>query len=86
MSLMSVRLANDKTAADFNRNNWIIRQRCGKGIGLGMAESYTISLPDGIGKPGTMTSSVHLGEVTGDKIYKGSGIEKYTLTPIEPCK
>lgn len=48
--------------------------------------TYTISLPEGIGKPGTMTSSVYLGEVTGDKIYKGSGIEKYTLTPIEPCK
>ncbi len=46
--------------------------------------TYTISLPDGLGKPGTMTGSGP-GEVTGDKVYKGSGTEKYTLTPIEPC-
>ncbi len=49
---MLARLANEKTAADFKRNNWIIRQRCGKGIGLGMGEGYTISLPDGTGKRG----------------------------------
>lgn len=47
--------------------------------------TYTISLPDGIGKPGTMTGG-GAGQVTGDKVYTGSGTEKYTLTPIEPCK
>lgn len=47
--------------------------------------TYTISLPDGIGKPGTMTGG-GAGEITGDKTYAGSGVEKYTLTPIEPCK
>jgi hypothetical protein len=47
--------------------------------------TYTISLPDGIGKPGTMTGG-GAGQITGDKVYTGSGVEKYTLTPIEPCK
>lgn len=47
--------------------------------------TYTISLPDGVGKPGTMTGSGP-GEITGDKVYRGSGTEKYTLTPIEPCR
>lgn len=47
--------------------------------------TYTISLPDGPGKPGTMTGSGS-GEITGDKVYAGSGVEKYTLTPIEPCQ
>lgn len=47
--------------------------------------TYTISLPDGIGKPGTMTGGGS-GQITGDKVYTGSGVEKYTLTPIEPCK
>jgi len=47
--------------------------------------NYTISLPDGVGKPGTMTGGGS-GQVTGDKVYTGSGTEKYTLTPIEPCK
>ncbi len=47
--------------------------------------TYTISLPDGTGKPGTMTGG-GAGQVTGDKVYTGSGTEKYTLTPIEPCK
>jgi hypothetical protein len=47
--------------------------------------TYTISLPDGVGKPGTMTGG-GAGSITGDKIYTGSGTEKYTLTPIEPCK
>lgn len=47
--------------------------------------TYTISLPEGIGKPGTMTGG-GAGEITGDKTYAGSGVEKYTLTPIEPCK
>jgi hypothetical protein len=47
--------------------------------------TYIISLPDGLGKPGTMTGGGS-GQVTGDKIYTGSGTEKYTLTPIAPCK
>lgn len=47
--------------------------------------TYTILLPDGIGKPGTMTGG-GAGQITGDKVYTGSGVEKYTLTPIEPCK
>jgi hypothetical protein len=46
--------------------------------------AYTISLPDGIGKPGTMTGGGS-GQITGDKVYTGRGVEKYTLTPIEPC-
>ena len=46
--------------------------------------TYTISLPDGIGKPGTMTGGGS-GQITGDKVYTGSGVEKYTLTPIPPC-
>lgn len=43
--------------------------------------TYTISLPDGLDKPGAMTG-------TGDGSAGGasnSGTEKYTLTPIEPC-
>ena len=44
-------------------------------------ESYTISLPDGIGKPGTMTGG-GVGCAGGE--CKG-GTEHYTLTPIEPC-
>jgi hypothetical protein len=52
----------------------------GKGGG-----NYTISLPNGIGKPGTMTVGGS-GSITGDKVYTGSGSAKYTLTPIEPCK
>ncbi|PYS71292.1 MAG: hypothetical protein DMF69_10850 [Acidobacteria bacterium] len=47
--------------------------------------NYTISLPDGIGKPGTMTGG-GAGQITGDKVYTGTGTEKYTLTPIPPCK
>ena len=47
--------------------------------------AYTISLPDGPGKPGTMTGG-GAGQVTGDKVYTGTGTEKYTLTPIAPCK
>jgi hypothetical protein len=47
--------------------------------------TYSISLPDGPGKPGTMTGGGK-GEITGDKVYTGSGVEKYTLTPIEPCQ
>ena len=44
--------------------------------------NYTISLPGGLDKPGTMTGS---GEGSAEG-YSGSGTEKYTLTPIEPCK
>ena len=43
--------------------------------------TYTISLPGGLDKPGTMTG-------TGDGSAGGasnSGTEKYTLTPIPPC-
>ncbi len=43
--------------------------------------TYSISLPEGLDKPGTMTG-------TGDgsaEGYSASGTEKYTLTPIEPC-
>jgi hypothetical protein len=43
--------------------------------------TYTITLPEGGGKPGTMTGS---GEGSAEG-YSGSGTEKYTLTPIEPC-
>lgn len=46
--------------------------------------TYVISLPEGSGRPGTMTGGGE-GQITGDKIYTGSGVEKYTLTPIEPC-
>ncbi len=49
------------------------------------AGTYTISLPDGIGKPGTMTGGGS-GTITGDKVYTGKGTEHYTLTPIEPCQ
>lgn len=44
--------------------------------------TYSISLPEGLDKPGTMTGQGE-GSVTGG--YSGSGTEKYTLTPIEPC-
>jgi hypothetical protein len=44
--------------------------------------TYTISLPDGVGKPGSMTGG-GAGSAAG---YTGSGTEKYTLTPIAPCK
>jgi hypothetical protein len=47
--------------------------------------TYTISLPNGVGKPGTMTGG-GAGQITGDKVYTGTGTEKYTLTPIAPCK
>lgn len=43
--------------------------------------TYTISLPDGFDKPGTMTGQ---GEGSAEG-YAGSGTEKYTLTPIPPC-
>ena len=45
--------------------------------------NYTISLPDGSGKPGTMTGQ-GTGSVLGGRFTR-SGTEKYTLTPIEPC-
>ena len=44
--------------------------------------TYTISLPEGLDKPGTMTGQGS-GSVLGK--YTGSGTEKYTLTPIPPC-
>jgi hypothetical protein len=47
--------------------------------------TYIISLPNGVDKPGTMTGG-GAGQITGDKVYTGSGTEKYTLTPIAPCK
>ena len=47
--------------------------------------TYKISLPDGPGKPGTMVGGGE-GQITGDKVYTGSGVENYTLTPIEPCE
>lgn len=43
--------------------------------------TYSISLPEGLDKPGTMTGTGE-GSAAG---YTGSGTEKYTLTPIEPC-
>ncbi|HKO44417.1 MAG TPA: hypothetical protein VJU84_14160 [Pyrinomonadaceae bacterium] len=43
--------------------------------------TYTISLPDGLGKPGTMTGG-GAGSAGG---YTNTGTEKYTLTPIPPC-
>ena len=43
--------------------------------------TYTISLPNGVGKPGTMTGG-GAGSAGG---HTNTGTEKYTLTPIEPC-
>lgn len=43
--------------------------------------TYTISLSNGVGSPGTMTGGGE-GSAGG---RTGSGTEKYTLTPIEPC-
>ncbi len=43
--------------------------------------TYTITLPDGGGKPGTMTGSGE-GSAEGST---NSGTETYTLTPIEAC-
>ena len=43
--------------------------------------TYTITLPEGLDKPGTMTGTGD-GSAAG---YTGSGTEKYTLTPIPPC-
>jgi hypothetical protein len=43
--------------------------------------TYTISLPEGLDKPGTMTGT---GEGSAEG-YTNSGTEKYTLTPIPPC-
>jgi hypothetical protein len=43
--------------------------------------TYTITLPDGPGKPGKM-----VGQGPGSAMgHSGSGTENYTLTPIEPC-
>jgi hypothetical protein len=50
-------------------------------FGAAGGDSYTISLPDGIGKPGTMTGG---GEgVAGG--YTAAGTESYILTPIDPA-
>ncbi len=50
-------------------------------FGAAGGDSYTISLPDGMGKPGTMTGG---GEgVAGG--FSNSGAEFYTLTPIDPA-
>ena len=46
--------------------------------------TYKISLPEGPDKPGNMVGGGS-GQITGDKVYTGSGVEKYTLTPIPPC-
>ena len=46
--------------------------------------TYKISLPEGPGKPGNMVGG-GAGQITGDRVYTGSGVEKYTLTPIPPC-
>jgi len=43
--------------------------------------TYTITLPDGPGKPGKM-----VGQGPGSAMgHTGSGTENYTLTPIPPC-
>ena len=44
--------------------------------------TYTISLPDGAGYPGTMTGGT-TGSAAG---YTGTGIEHYTLTPLDPAE
>jgi hypothetical protein len=44
--------------------------------------TYTISLPEGLGKAGKMTGG-GAGSAGG---YTNTGTEKYTLTPIAPCK
>jgi hypothetical protein len=44
-------------------------------------ETYSISLPDGVGKPGTMTGG-GAGSAGG---YTNTGTEFYTLTPIDPA-
>lgn len=44
--------------------------------------TYSISLPDGLGKPGTMTGG-GAGSAGG---FTNTGTENYTLTPITPCK
>jgi hypothetical protein len=43
--------------------------------------TYAITLPDGPGKPGTM-SGTSAGQIAGEA---GSGTETYVLTPLEPC-
>ena len=44
-------------------------------------DSYTISLPDGVGKPGTMTGG-GVGCVNDGGCKDGT--ESYTLTPLDP--
>jgi len=43
--------------------------------------TYTISLPEGAGKPGTMTGG-GTGYAEG---HSNTGTERYKLTPLEPC-
>jgi len=43
--------------------------------------TYTVSLPEGVGKPGTMTGG-GTGYAAG---HSNTGTERYTLTPLEPC-
>jgi hypothetical protein len=47
----------------------------------GAGDTYTISLPEGVGKPGTMTGG-GAGSAGG---HTANDTESYTLTPIEPC-
>jgi hypothetical protein len=44
--------------------------------------TYTISLPQGLGQPGTMTGG-GAGSAEG---YTNTGTEKYTLTPLDKCE
>jgi hypothetical protein len=44
--------------------------------------TYTISLPRGLGQPGTMTGG-GAGSAEG---YTNTGTEKYTLTPLDKCE
>ena len=53
-------------------------------FGAAGGNSYTISLPDGVGKPGTMTGGgTGCVETPLGKQCSG-GTERYTLTPLDP--
>jgi hypothetical protein len=47
--------------------------------------TYAILLPDGPGKPGTMTGQGPGSVTVQGRTFTRNGTEKYTLTPIEPC-
>lgn len=47
--------------------------------------TYTISLPDGPGQPGTMQSEGTGQVVTPLGVFSNSGMEKFTLTPLTDC-